>query len=456
MMMSRLLRLQRSRWGLGFILANFAFATCHAEPPFQVGVGTHIGNGNYPLAPTLAAIDTLDVSARDDVRWASIETSPGKLEYNSSHANFDALIADVLKRNKRPVIVLPGGNKFYDGGGQITSSAGIAAFARYAQFVASRVAGSPKQIEVWNEWSHGTPTPQEPKKGDPVAYANLLRGTYQALKSQNPNNVVIGGAVTADDSAWVEKFAAAGGLKYLDAFSVHPYVHCKAPKAPQPPSHLNISGFLGTHSNGDTVRVALAQGVLKPVGGSPEQAVAALDSLKKILDRYSPDRDIPVYVTEMGWPTSAGQCGIDDSVAAAYLQRFMLLAAARSYITGVWWYDLFDDGADPGNREFRFGLAAQNHMPKPAYHALLALKDILNSNKRPAEAVGQNGEIVVSGQQADGRAFYAAWLPTNNFSDAQPWSQGLKLSSAGFRPLGAAAAGTATSISAVPTVLVQQ
>jgi hypothetical protein len=202
--------------------------------------------------------------------------------------------------------------------------------------------------------------------------------------------------------------------------------------------------------------VALAQGVLKPVGGSPEQAVAALDSLKKILDRYSPGRDIPVYVTEMGWPTSAGQCGIDDSVAAAYLQRFMLLAAARSYITGVWWYDLFDDGADPGNREFRFGLAAQNHMPKPAYHALLALKDILNSNKRPAEAVGQNGEIVVSGQQADGRAFYAAWLPTNNFSDAQPWSQGLKLSSAGFRPLGAAAAGTATSISAVPTVLVQQ
>jgi hypothetical protein len=427
-----------------------------ADRVFQVGVGTHVGDKTYPLAQTLAVIGTLGLSVRDDVRWSGIETAPGRLDYNSSHADFDAQLADVLKRGQRPIIVLPSGVKFYDGGGQVTSAAGIAAFARYARFVATHVGGGAKQIEVWNEWSHAAATAQEPKKGDPAAYANLLRGVYPALKEQNPQNVVLGGAVQADEAAWVEKFAQAGGLKYIDGFSIHPYVHCKAPHAPQPPTHLKLSDFLSTHTSGDTVRLAYGEGVLKPAGGSAEQAIAAVDEVKAILDKYSPDRAIPVYVTEMGWPTSAGQCGVDDSVAAAYLQRFMLLAAARPYIAGVWWYDLFDDGADPSNREHRFGLATYDHQPKAAYNALLALKDILASNKVPTESVGPEGEIIISGQQADGRAFYVAWLPTNNFLTSQAWVQGAKLSAAGYRRLDPAPASPSGSITAVPTVLVEK
>jgi hypothetical protein len=407
------------------------------------------------LQPTLAAIDALNVSVRDDVRWSGIERSAGKLEYHSG-GNMDVLLQDVLKRNQRPIIELPGGNNLYDGGGQISSAAGIAAFARYARFVASQLPGRPKQIEVWNEWDHGSGSSAEQAsgKGDPVAYANLLRGAYPALKGENPANIVIGGALATIDPSWIEKFAQAGGFKYLDAFSVHPYVHC-ATRAPQAPSHLKLSSFM-PHNNGGNVRLALAEGTVKPIGGTPEHAIALLDDLKEMLDKYSPNRAIPVYVTEMGWPTSAGQCGIIDSAVAAYLQRFMLLAAARSYIAGVWWYDLFDDGSNPGNREHRFGLAAQDHQPKPAYTALLGLKDILNSSKLPTQTVGENGEIVVSGQQADGKSFYAAWIPTNNFTVSLAWPQGAKLSSSGFRRSPGAAAAGGTTISAVPTVMVAQ
>jgi hypothetical protein len=266
---------------------------------------------------------------------------------------------------------------------------------------------------------------------------------------------VIGGALASVNTAWVQKFAQAGGLKYLDAFSVHPYVHCNAPRVPLAPSHLKLSGFGRSPIRGDIVQAAVAEGPIKPVGGSPEQAIALLDGLETVLAENAPGRNIPVYVTEMGWPTSNGQCGVGDPVEAAYLQRFMLMAASRSYIAGVWWYDLYDDGSDAGNREDRFGLSQHNYQPKAAYTALLALKDILNSDKMPVESVGSQGEIIVSGQKSDGKAFYAAWLPTNNFQDAADWSQGSKLASSGFHML-ATAASSATNVTAVPTVLVQQ
>ncbi len=38
----------------------------------------------------------------------------------------------------------------------------------------------------------------------------------------------------------------------------------------------------------------------------------------------------------------------------------MLLAKARPWIAGVWWYDLFDDGDDAANKEHRFGLITSN------------------------------------------------------------------------------------------------
>jgi len=160
-----------------------------------------------------------------------------------------------------------------------------------------------------------------------------------------------------------------------------------------------------------------------------------------------------VYVTEIGWPTSTGQCGVPDAVAAAYLQRFMLLAAARPWIAGVWWYDLFDDGNDPGNRENRFGLAAKNHSPKPAYGALSAITGVLKSPQVPAEKLDPDGSIEITGTDRDGRAFDAAWLPTDAFDAAQAWSKGSQLVKEGFRTQAGPDPG---ALSATPLLLIQK
>jgi polysaccharide biosynthesis protein PslG len=429
---------------------------CRAQRQLQFGVGTHIST----VEPTRTDLATLDATFRDDVQWTRIERTPGHLEYAASFSSLDQLVTDVLKRNKKPLIVLPGGNKIYDGGGQVTSSEAVAAYARYAQFVARQLKGRVTQLEIWNEWEEGGGAPKDAAtKGDPVAYANLLRATYPAVKAGNPDAVVIGGAIAGSDAQWVQKFVQAGGLQYLDAFSIHPYVHCNA-AVPGAPSHLNISSLSNqAASKSGVVQSASPEAVLRPIGGTPEQSIALVDQLKTTLDQLSPGRTIPIYVTEIGWPTSVAKCGVPDTVAAAYLQRFMLLAAARPYVAGVWWYDLFDDGADPSNPEHRFGLVHQDHTPKAAYNALAALKPILESREVPIETLGTSGEIVVSGKGSDGKEFYSAWLPTNSPTETRAWSQGTKLSGTGFRALvsGATLGSSAgMAISAVPTMLVHE
>ncbi len=451
-------RFERVPAGAALVLVLCGFGInhpCHAQRHFQAGVGTHIGA--YPLAPTQAALAALDATVRDDVRWSSLEVTPGRLEWPSTLKDLELLVADAVMRGKRPLIVLPNGNQFYDGGGQITSPQGIAAYARYARFVASHFKGRVDQFEVWNEWDQGGGSARGRRdKGDAAAYVNLLHASYAALKAESPGAVVIGGAMSGANTAWIEQFAKAGGLQYLDGVSIHPYVHCNAPPGPAAPANLNLASFIShAQPHSDTVRLAFAEGALKPIGGTPEQAIALVDRLKDVVDRYSSTRAIPLYVTEMGWPTSIGQCGIQDAVAAAYLQRFMLLAAARPYVGGVWWYDLFDDGDDPTNREQTFGLHKHDRTPKATYRALLALKSVLNSDQVPVEMVGANGEITVSGRTADGKPFYAAWLPTNSFITTQPWAQGAQLARSGYRVVAPASA-SATAISAIPTLLVHE
>ena len=140
-----------------------------------------------------------------------------------------------------------------------------------------------------------------------------------------------------------------------------------------------------------------------------------IDDLKSRVDQFAPGRNVRIYVTEAGWPVYQGSHGVSDDTAAAYLQRFMLLAKARPWIAGVWWYDLFDDGDDSQNTEHRFGLLSKAGTPRPAFQALADLKPILTSAGAPTLATEANGQITVSGQRTDGKRFTVKWLATNDF-----------------------------------------
>jgi len=104
-------------------------------------------------------------------------------------------------------------------------------YDRYASFVAGVSALGADAIEIWNEpnidreWTPG--------QINPASYTDLLARSYNAIKSTNPNTLVISGAPAptgffggcsgagCDDDAFLAGMAAAGAANYMDCVGVH-------------------------------------------------------------------------------------------------------------------------------------------------------------------------------------------------------------------------------------------
>ena len=311
---------------------------------FQVGVGVHVGQNKNALDSTAAALEQSRVTSfRDEVFWHRLERKKGVLEFPNSLNDLDQLVTRASQRGVRPLLILDYGNPLYDGGGQLSSAEAIAAWSRYVRFVVKHFAGRVDQFEIWNEWnigSGGTPEQRAARHGSPEDYAKVLQAAYTAVKAENPKAIVLGGAFAGYDYKWIEAFARGGGFGSLDGFSTHPYV--------------------------------FAEGRAK---GTPESVIRHLEELKALIDKLAPGRNVRVYVTETGWPVYTGVNGVTEQQAANYLQQFLLLAKARPWIAGVWWYDLFDDGDNAANAEHRFGLIDRAGTKRPAFEALANVRD---------------------------------------------------------------------------------
>ncbi len=301
--------------------------------PFQFGVCVHLAMARSDADTVLRLVDDAGFdSIRDDAYWSGVERAQGSLEYPARYAESRKAMEALARRGHSPLVILAYGNQFYDGGGFPTSADGIAAYARYAGFVASTLRDSVRQFEVWNEWNSGFGSVPATKSGAAAAYVRMLAPAAAAIRAANPDAEIIGGVTAGVDLAWLRELIAVGGLAHLDALSVHSYTLFR-------------------------YRI------------NPEGAIHSLDRLHALLESADPKRNIPVYVTEMGWPTNEGRHGVSESDAAKYLVRFMMLARSRPWIGGVWWYDLIDDGPSATNAQHRFGLVRTNLAPKSAFVA---------------------------------------------------------------------------------------
>ncbi len=88
-------------------------------------------------------------------------------------------------------------------------------------------------------------------------------------------------------------------------------------------------------------------------------------------------KPVPLYFTEFSWPAHEGDCGISRERQAAYLARAYVLVRSLPNVKGAWWYDLVDDGIDRTDMEHNFGLLTASGQPKPAYHAMASVADII-------------------------------------------------------------------------------
>jgi len=328
---------------LGMVLA----ASALAQPRFVVGACTHFGQGKGVLAANLSLIKQAGIGAiRDDMSWGAIEREKGQY---AMPVAWDEFVNRAVAEGIQPLLIFAYGNRFYDNRDKPTSDEAIEAYARYAEFVARHFKGKVRMYEVWNEWDIkiGGTTP-----GTADAYAKLLKAVYPRIKKIDPEITVLGGCPTSGGirKGWLDQMLANEVIGSLDAVSIHTYNFSEAGRGRTPEAWAEFVA-------------KAADAVHKQPGG----------------------QSVPIYVTEMGWPTHTGKGGSTPEQSAAYLARMMLLGRTMPYLKGVWWYDFQDDGWRADDKENNFGLVRPDLTPKPSYDAMASISGLVSQ----AEFVGR-------------------------------------------------------------------
>lgn len=280
------------------------------NPIFAVCTHHGLERGDPPKNNTVASLSGTYM-IRDEMIWGRAEREKGKFEIQPM---WDFYVNDALAKNLQVFLILDYGNKFYDEGGAPYTEEGIAAFVRYATFLAEHFKGRINHFEVWNEYNMEgggfNPTSRPPED-----YARLLKAVYPAIKEVNPDAFIVGCCTAGTDLGWIKRVFDAGGYDYMDAVSIHPYCYPTSPDE----------------------------------GG----IVKNIELTRELMLQYGEEK--PIWLTEVGWPTQEDQRGVSEIVSGAYAVRLHALGMAAG-ADKIFWYDLQDDGTDRTYNEHNFGL----------------------------------------------------------------------------------------------------
>jgi hypothetical protein len=323
------------------VLLGLAPLACPSEP-LAIGVQTH-----FAFEPGRTDVRAFRswmqrsrfVSSREEMFWWDVEDAAGKLELRDGALRSQQVWAS-MPSPFAGLLTLDFGHPAYDSGGQPNSDQGRSAFSRYADFVTSQSKPQVRWAEVWNEWNMPTAGERQAgSRGDAQDYVRLARATYEKLKAVHPRVLVLTGSSGDDvpDWGWMRQAIHQGMLDHSDGVAAHLYNHCMR------------ADLVGSDELAE--RLDLLHGIVLAAGHS----------------------QLPLFVTEVGWPTHQGPCGVTETAAAAHALRFLLEASVRPWVAGVWFYELQDGGDDPSNQEHRFGLLRRDGTEKPAGCALREL-----------------------------------------------------------------------------------
>jgi len=314
-----------------------------AERPI-IGLGVHFGiGGEYGYSPQKSAqvlrSDAFD-SVRDDLAWSLFQAAPVPGGGSTPVAREPAKLFSFLDQTQaRPLLILGHPNPLVPDGQPPLTDVGRKSFADFAAKAVVATAKRNPIYEIWNEWNMNAVLGRpflvgEGDPGDPRAAANysaLAKEAVAKIRSVAPQAQVLVGAVGMDpDWKWTMALVRSGALEGANGLSVHIYNHCER----------DVSN-----------RTA-------------EAAIRQVSSLRKLLDAAG--SNIPIYVTEVGWPTTSKMCPISTQTAANNIAQFLLWTAATPWMKGAWVYQMKDQGQDPAALEDNFGLYDYAYAPKPA------------------------------------------------------------------------------------------
>jgi len=327
--------------------------------PMIVGINTHFAWKGDPRETDADLFRTWNeqarlTSSRDTMNWSMVEwVGPGVLQMGAGPLNTQT-VWNSMPTPFSPLLILYSGNRYYDSGGQPKSAEAVSAFTRYADWV---VGQNPlvRMVEVWNEWDlRSGASPYGGSQGDPVDYARLATETARVLKASHPGVKVLVGSIGDDwDWSWTKAAIQAGMLTNADGVAVHLYNYCVSPK--------NVGA---------------------------DMAIVRAEALRALLNNAGKP-GLPIYVTEVGWPTHIGDCQVTEQDSALHTARFLLEASLRDWLAGLWIYEFQDKGTDITNRDHNFGVMRRIGTEKPSGCATRQLAATIA--KRPKSVTRASG-----------------------------------------------------------------
>jgi len=279
------------------------FATVPFEDEvFGYGIQIHgvVGDPEY----TAIQVRNLGLGwIKQQVRWADFEVSPGEMDWSGYDAIIEAAESQGL-RVMLSVVDAPDWSHptYTDSNPEGAPPDDLALFIEFLGRLVDRYRGRIHAIEIWNE--QNLDREWDTAEGvSPARYVEMLRLAYQAIKSRDPDIIVISGALspvgfTATDSAnpsrivvmddyqYLQEMVALGFLSYCDCVGVHHNGYNIPPDVRWDDAYVDDTAlFRGFWDN-------------------PHPTWSFRSTLERYHDAIAGER--PLCVTEFGWASSEG------------------------------------------------------------------------------------------------------------------------------------------------------
>jgi hypothetical protein len=229
-----------------------------------------------------------------------------------------------------------------------TAETAVPAYVDFVRRIVSAFGGRRELVgfQITNEANlRGAP---EAADGDfPGVRDALVRGVLAAVAARPRDDVEVGFNVAYGEGG--ERFWQAlrqrDFTRAVDYVGIDLYPGTWPTPPPRPPSTRAVRRFVGN----------------------------AIAGLRADMRQAGLGHDVPVHVSEAGYPTGPGRT---ERVQARVLRATVgaVLAASRTHaVTDFRWFDLRDADSSSGDFQAGYGLLRDDLTPKPAYGALRAL-----------------------------------------------------------------------------------
>jgi len=312
-------------------------------------------NDNWIFQPT-EALNMLDETggtvARTSLAWRGVEEDQGRYNWHGS----DVLYENLLDRGIRPLWVLIDAPCWTQAdpqacaNGKGTGRPDVDHYDEFADYAVQAAKRYPESIgfEVWNEPNYPLYWGGPPEPND---YAKMLKTVGDALHQQVPGTTVISAGLSphsdndTSGSVGFRDFLITmfenGAMGSADVIGIHPY----------------------------------------PGVGPSEDYVADvrvhLGKIQNVLARYNASAT-PLWATEFGASTSGDQAYSEDQQATALTDFYNLFRQVGGIELAV--VHRFVENPSLAGREGGFGVLRQNLVPKPAYCALIRVREVTGTD----------------------------------------------------------------------------